>query len=812
EHEPLRVSSESIAEERRFSIDPLEADQIEVVGRVLGPDRSPLPEALVHLFVSTAPLPTAGLVPIYRPRGSIADEAVVRCDASGRFQLRADLVDEGFLLLVAEAKGMAPASRADLTVPSDRHVGAGDIVLSPESTIAGRIVDAGGAPIAGARVGAIPTPSLAALEACLADGDPLGLIVTDENGEFVLGGLAPDRYVVVAWASGHASAYSAPVSLVRGSAPPRLEIALEAGASIRGRVVSGDAAISGARVRAKRQGARKLDSDGAFDLPAATITGDAGDFVLDGLAADATYDVSAEATGYRKASASVRTGSETKLALRAELAVEGTVVDGETGAPVAGARVAVLTNARTEPRAADLASAKGGALTDDKGRFRARDAGGPRSVSLLARAAGYAPTIGGPVRLKEGGDVPQVAVRLDRGGRIAGRILGGNPLLGVQGASVALLARDPARQPGAPSPTYLVARAVSNARGDYEFEDLAAGLYLVEARLVGAGCERSEEVALGKAGRRETLDVRLPAPSVIRGTVLLGGATEPARVFAVRRDGWIVSDWTDASGRFALRELAAGAYLVGAERAPTIDDLVLGSLRPVRTAPAGAIGVDLPEGGDVTVTLEPAGSTAGRVVGLASDHGRPGAGTTIVVWRDSLDAPRAIGATNDGNLTFGGRRTTVADLDGAFEMLGVEQGVYRVFEIPRGKPISPRHAVASQVVRVYGGDVVRVDLSGRSGRLKGRVRQPDGRPAGNVRVQARVNGARGPTPVLTAGTTMRTQTGPAGYFDFGNVAGGAYDLVIEMPPYPRKTVGVDVDGPSADSLEIALERAAPKAR
>lgn len=112
-----------------------------------------------------------------------------------------------------------------------------DFALVPEAVIAGRVVrDDNGEPIANAYVHAPGT-----------DDSPGRAALTDANGRFRLERLAAGRHAVLARADGMAAG-TAVVLVGVGQTSAEIEIRLEAGSTLRGRVVDGDKPISGARV------------------------------------------------------------------------------------------------------------------------------------------------------------------------------------------------------------------------------------------------------------------------------------------------------------------------------------------------------------------------------------------------------------------------------------------------------------------------------------------------------------------------------------------------------------------------------------
>jgi protocatechuate 3,4-dioxygenase beta subunit len=114
-------------------------------------------------------------------RGSTHAGAAVESDEQGRFSL---WTDRGQVTLEASADGYVPARR------SGRAPGTFEILMLPESSLAGSVVDAATEqPVAGARVD---------VEVGRYEDKPAARDITDAQGKFRLEHLAPGRYTVAA--------------------------------------------------------------------------------------------------------------------------------------------------------------------------------------------------------------------------------------------------------------------------------------------------------------------------------------------------------------------------------------------------------------------------------------------------------------------------------------------------------------------------------------------------------------------------------------------------------------------------------------
>jgi len=304
------------------------------------------------------------------PAGDDPLPVLARTDKNGQFELGP--VPRGHYRVTAIAAGLT--LRRPVSVPSspDGLPVSIELDLLHGARIAGRVVGAKGAPVAGARVrlwgagvdelvvrpGTLP---LAAEAAALPPGaagmlSSAQMALTDGRGAFALEGVAPGVYRIEITRDGF-QPLGTEAALRPGERRDLGSLALSAGFPVRGRVLD----ETGSPI----EGARVSVTGGA----AGAVTDGAGQFAL--ALAPGHYHLVASADGWGSAGADATAeagGASPLLELRlsrADASLEGLVRD-EAGRPLARARLAARRAAADAPSDPTLATA----TTDAGGHFR----------------------------------------------------------------------------------------------------------------------------------------------------------------------------------------------------------------------------------------------------------------------------------------------------------------------------------------------------------------------------------------------------------------------------------------------------------
>lgn len=815
----LPQREEAALDARDSEFDPFDAATFEIEGRVVNQKKEPIAGATIRLFVTSARLPSTAYLDAFRTGGLVTFERARRTGPDGKFTIRGPFSEGNDYTLWAAAREFAPSTIHAPSVEGGHTCNLGDVTLDDGLEIAGTVFDSLGNPLPSGRVGIVASPTDMAIERFVEQTEPEDFLPSDEQGQFRLPHLVEGRYTVIAWAPGYARGASAPILLSKERPSKPVELHLALGDSIGGIIQNVEGVgIPDARVKVKLMSRdnpeasfpQELEDSRFFDFPISVATGPDGAFEIEGLVAGMNYQIQVTAKDHRSSSGRAAAGDmNVHMVLRPDFQVRGVVVDKENGAPVGGARVAVFRGKLNDLRGGQWAMPQASQTTDSGGQFVARDAGTPGNATILAWAPGYAPALSEPFVLKDGEPPPETKVVIERGAAIAGTVMTSSTKEPIGNAVVSLFfVRDPTT---GGNPQFRIGayatKTTTDANGHFTLDGLLGGAYVVEARHTGFGGARSDVMIVQSTEQRAGVQIEMSRPGTIRGVVSGAPAGTSVRVLATRQDGLQFATFADVDNRFAITKLGPGYYQVRAERINSYEELYNGFWR--KGIGQGSVPVQIRDGDGVDLLLEVPDSRFGKLIGTIVDSGGPGTGYTLVLTADTAGQVKTKGQTNP---TFGSYKTATADVDGSFEFATVTEGSYRVYAIPRGRALVPKNAVASDAVQIFSNAVARRDLYGQSGMLKGRVTRQDGGPVRNARVVAQVNGTRSPNSTLPAGTQFTTTSNRNGYFDFGRLPGGAYDLTIEAPGFTKKTVASEVYSGAGEPLRITLESPSNKPR
>lgn len=777
------------------------------------------------------------------PRGWASD--AVRSDARGRFRLLRVAAEE--VEVVAAAPGYRQARRP--VAPDERELPR--LVLAPEAAVAGTVVDAAGAPVAGAEVWLRESGAWQPwnVEESSSSG-PEARTWSDEAGGFRFAGAPGQAFDLRASAPGYAPADG---TAVAGERPAVL--VLEEGRRVAGRLVDEDGEpVAGARVglawvpemRPRTEifvGTRQV-----FDFE--TTSGGDGGFVLADLPAGELVAVAdGRPRRVERELGIVRVPEQGgvdlgEVTLPRAAALDLRVVD-EEGAPVPGASVS--------PQRLPGNSAGGGvtiygrddgaATSDAEGRVRVDGLTPDEAVTLDVRHEGFRstelPAIVPPLD-------EELEVVLHRGLALSGRVVAsdGRP---AAGADLDLLLESTIAYSGGSTSQSMHRGGRADAEGAFAFEALEPASRVVLAATWEGERASLELSDLPDRGTVGPLLLRLePSPRLLGFVELPSGQPAAgAQVTMTRRSeerpGPPPRQETavaDAAGRFSMVAAGPGPVRVEAvlDERMTAAEIVL-----------------VPGDTEVALTLDEPdeAGVSGRVVDV---EGRPVRAQVSLSCVEGCTSSTAAGTDSAGRFAFRGiepgrrrlqaragalvapeRTLEVADRwIGGLELVlrpgaaiegtlrGVEEGEvlrvhvvaspsgggggasgdvdlrggYRIAGITPGRwRVSARSeatgAWAEGEVEVHPGDEVArldLDLTPRGVRLSGKVTL-DGRPAADLGLQlVREDGS--------GGTVAHVRTAYDGGFRFEGIEPGRYRLEVQpeigVPPV-RRPVDLSTD-------------------
>lgn len=323
-------------------------------------------------------------------------ERMARTDARGRFRLPG--LAPARYAVQAVKEGYLSASVAGVNA-SGQSVPPTNLALRKAASISGKVTDAKGQPVAGARVRITREMGMRRLlrGAVSNPGALLGAqgVLTVADGTFRLRGLEPERNLSVEAAkSGYATARKPGVSVKAGDAVKDVALVVRRGLEARGKVVDAqgqpvagaelravhreDGMMGGARVQMRLMGMDRDKPD--------MVTGNDGAFVLKGLEAG-QYTLGIAGEGFARKtvpSLEVKAAGENiwpPVTLVAGAPIAGLVRD-SAGGPISGAQIfAIDVGSGGRPQ---------NGTSDADGKFRLEGFTAERPILINVTAQGYA--------------------------------------------------------------------------------------------------------------------------------------------------------------------------------------------------------------------------------------------------------------------------------------------------------------------------------------------------------------------------------------------------------------------------------------
>lgn len=611
---------------------------------------------------------------------------------------------------------------------------------------------------------------------------------TDGDGIANLAGIPAGFHQLAASASGYASEHMR-LRIPRGDVNVRERITLRMGAAVSGRVIDDQGAgVTGAKVVYRNSSAGWWQQpDSSYD---AVITGADGAFAFPALPAG-TFYLQANHDSFARGHSdtieldgvTARTGVDIQLASGVTLA--GTVVDQDGRAvPSAGVRVLVDAGRRWGQRPRQT-------FTDEQGAFEFR--GLPHNGVRVAATSETAASNTETVDLTDAAGTVDVQLRMERTGRIAGRVVdsNGEP---VDGAQVMLRpdigergrGRRGARR-GIRTEIRLrgMHSALTDAGGGFEFTGIDDSAYEVVASPPGSTLSRRQAFRSdGVPARAGDTDVRieLEARGQIEGRVAFDDGSHP-EVFTVSVGGFRAAPVpvSDADGKFQLVDIEPGEHRLMIRGAGFDDKRVAG------------ISVDAGETVDLgTVTVVQGRSVSGRVV---TATGTPIANASVHIGAYLRGSGTEIGSSGFGPFARG-VKSTESDEDGSFSLAGIGKGTLTMVAEHVTEGRSSAIQIPAQAKALSDVQMIILPPASVSGKVL-----VEGMPTASIRVSAQSQ--------TSPGANYSVRSGPDGVYKFERLAPDTYLVSASIGDNPRDGMGMhsvaaDVEAGANLTLDLPI--------
>jgi protocatechuate 3,4-dioxygenase beta subunit len=542
-----------------------------------------------------------------------------------------------------------------------------------------------------------------------------------------------------------------------------VEVALDPGVEITGRVTRGGAGVEGVNVRSISQdgmASAVTGADGAFTLSDLTP----GPMMLNVVKPDSFIQE------MRQVNAPAR---DVAIELPPGGRITGHVVDKATHQPVTSF-LAGVTTSRGGGGMVMMMPPMQKQFTSDDGSF-VLDGIKPGSTQVIVNASGYTTARVPNVEVEDGKTVPDIEVDVESGSKLTGHVSGpdGAPLAGVS------VRDDPMAAGG--RRVFIqgtgTTATTTDPNGDYILDSIEAGEKTFTFSRDGyIAQQKSVTISGGKDAR---LDVQLSTGMRATGLVVTdgGAAVADATVRAMsasEMDGGREGR-TDASGNFTIEGLAPGHYTFTAAKAGF--------------APFTLRDVDIMSSGPVRLVLKNGGVITGHVNGLTAAE---------------LEQTTVQASASGGGGPMGGTVSAPVDASGNFRIEGAPSGTVRVMARTGALFGGASKSAAPKTVELDAGGTASVDIDFKSSTvIRGRI-TANGRPVPNARVIFIPRGAK-------SQTSASASADGDGRYELSGLDDGTYTVqTVDMNRLSQYTTQYEVHG--SDTFDITIKTATLRGR
>jgi uncharacterized GH25 family protein len=536
-----------------------------------------------------------------------------------------------------------------------------------------------------------------------------------------------------------------------------VEVILDPGVEIAGRITRSGAGLEGVDIRA-------ISQDGM----ASAISASDGSFTLTDLSPGQMMLIASKQDSFIQEMRAVTAPTrDLVIDLPAGGRITGHVVDKNSHEPVTSFQAGVTTS-RSGGGMVMMMPPMQKQFTSDDGSFvlEGIKAG---STQVIVNAPGYTTARVPNIEVADGKTAPDVEVDVETGAKLTGRVTtaSGSPLPGVAVSSNPMGGGGGGRVMRFDG---TASGATTDPSGEYSIDSLEPGELTLTFSLSGyVGQQKSVTIASGKDNR---LDVQLSNGMTVTGSVVSDGGTPVAdamvRAMSASEMDGVHEGRSDGSGAFSIDGLAPGHFTFTVSKAGF--------------APTTVRDVDIATSGPVRVTLKNGGVITGHINGLTGQE---------------LDQATVTATLTGGGGPGGGSVSSAVDGGGNFRIDGAPSGTVRVSARTGTGFGGASKSAAPKTVELDAGGTAQVDIDFISSTvIQGRVTR-NGMPIANAQVGFSPRG----------GTSQTSASAPAdanGHYSVSGLDNGTYTVqamdVASLAPF---TTQYEVHG--SDTFDITIK-------